>query len=229
MAPPFLAFDTRDALMQAASARIADTLERALARFGAACAALSGGTTPEPAYALLAQRPLDWSSVTFTLVDERFAPPGDPASNEGMVRRALAPAFKRGANLVPLWSDTTPEAAAAQASKAYDRLWFNVAVMGMGADGHTASWFPDAPLLRHALDPNNAQSVITISAASAAGKTERLTMTLSALKRAHRVLLLITGEEKRIAYEKALTSIAPSPIGALVAACGGRLETLWAP
>ncbi|MBX9747636.1 MAG: 6-phosphogluconolactonase, partial [Hyphomonadaceae bacterium] len=86
-------FATRDALMQATAERIADTLIQAIAERGHGCAALSGGSTPEPAYRALAEIPMDWDQITFALVDERFVPPSHEASNERMIETALTFAF----------------------------------------------------------------------------------------------------------------------------------------
>jgi 6-phosphogluconolactonase len=104
MPPSITAFDTRDALMRAAADRIAEVLENGLKSRGSACAALSGGATPEPAYRLLAEKSLDWANIIFALVDERFVPPEHEASNEGMLRRALAPALATDARLLPMYS-----------------------------------------------------------------------------------------------------------------------------
>lgn len=229
MAPPFLAFESSDTLMAAAAERIAVALNRGIQKRGEACAALSGGSTPAPAYEKLAEKAVDWARVRFALVDERFVPPSSPDSNQGLALRTLQRPFSRGAMIAPLWAENaTLQQAGQKADGVYAQLHIDIAVMGMGNDGHTASWFPDAARLREALDPNNPRSVMALSAASAAGSAERLTMTLSAMKRVEHVILLIIGEEKRGVYERALTSIAPSPIGALVAACGGRFEILWA-
>jgi 6-phosphogluconolactonase len=221
-------FPDRAALMAAAAERIADALRQALADRGAACAALSGGTTPEPAYRLLAEAALDWRRVSIALVDERFVPPGHPASNEALLRRALAPALARGAGLVEMFAPgLTPTEAAAQADARYAPLHFDIAVMGMGADGHTASWFPGADGLDAALDPDGARSVVALHAPKAEGTQDRLSMTFAALRRARRVLLLIAGEDKRARLAAALAGAEDAPVAALF-----RLpappEVLWA-
>src|SRR6185503_512980 len=88
-------FATREALMQAAAQRLADVLQDAIGKHGSACAALSGGSTPAPAYRAFATMPLDWTKITFALVDERFVPPSHAASNEALVRRELGAALDR--------------------------------------------------------------------------------------------------------------------------------------
>ena len=227
---PLLVLPTREALMQAAAERLEEALSEGLAQRGAACAALSGGTTPEPAYALLAARPLNWKGVTFALVDERFAPPTDPASNEGMLRRALAPALEQGARLLPMWfANTTPRAAAARANIAYAPLEIAIALMGMGADGHTASWFPGAEKLSQALDPENPHSVMALDAPEAAGRSERITLTLAAVARARNIVLLFTGPEKFARFTTAVQEDADTAPIAALARAAKFLETIYAP
>lgn len=227
MARALSIFPSREALIEATTQRLAEAITQALTLRGAACVALSGGTTPAPVYRKLAARELDWRHVSFVLVDERFVPVEHEASNEGMLRAALGPALDHGAALVPMYAPAlTHEAAAARANTVYAPLEIDIALMGMGADAHTASWFPGA--LGDALDPVNPRSVVAVTAPGAAGAVERLTLTLAKLARARRLLLLITGEDKRAALEAAARS-APSaaPIAALFN-LGAPLEILWA-
>jgi len=211
---PVREFASRDALMQATADCIAEALNDAILARGAACAALSGGETPEPAYRALATHPLDWPRVTLLLVDERFVPPSDPASNEGMLRRALATALASGARLLPMFADNaTPDEAAARADAVYAREQIDIALMGMGDDGHTASWFPRSLNLAAALDLANPRTVIAVNAPGAAGSAARLTMTRSAIAKARNRLLLLAGEKKRQALQ---AQGANAPVAALL-------------
>lgn len=224
-------FDTREALMTAAADRIAAALRKGLQTRGSACAALSGGSTPKPAYEKLALVPLDWRNVTFALVDERFVPVTDPASNEAMIEDALTTAFAAGAALAPMYFPTqTAGASAAAASSIYAGLRFDIALMGMGLDAHTASWFPDAEGLAAAFDPANPEPVVAIHAPNAAGAPHRLTLTRAAIARAESVVLLITGEDKRARLEAALSEPPErAPVAALFANPARQPEIFWAP
>lgn len=220
-------FATRDALMRAAADRIAIGLSEAVSKRGKACVALSGGSTPEPAYRALAGANLSWPLITFMLVDERFVPPDDAASNEGMLRRALASPLAHGARLLPLFAPDLAMAAD-KANELYAREQIDIAVMGMGDDGHTASWFPGMVDLDKALDGNAARAVIAVHAPAAAGAADRLTMTRGAIARAGAVILLITGQGKRARLEQALAND-DAPIAALFRAPMPTPEVWWAP
>lgn len=227
MPPLITEFATRDALMQAAAKRMAEAMEDAINKHGSACIALSGGSTPAPAYRALAAMPLDWPKITLALVDERYVPLEDAASNEGLVRRELKAAIDAGARIRPMYAPPSVELAADQAEAIYAPLRIDLGLMGMGGDGHTASWFPGAAKLGEALDLDNPRTVMALTAAQADGSPERLTLTRSAFTRIGNVLLLITGEDKRARLEAALAGDY-APVAALFAPALPQPEVFWA-
>lgn len=221
-------FASRPALMEAAAGDMADALRKAIDERGAACIALSGGSTPEPAYIMLAQHDLDWPRVTFALVDERFVPPDHDASNEKLLRRTLAPALAKGATLLPMYAPARDVREAADIADAlYAPLRIDFALMGMGEDGHTASWFPETDALSDALDEHNPRTVIAVHAPQAAGSADRLTLTFSALARVPNVTLLITGAAKHQVVLEAYMHISHFPVGSLYRLPSPSPQVLW--
>ncbi|WP_395646724.1 6-phosphogluconolactonase [Terricaulis sp.] len=218
-------FPDRDSLMQAAAERLADALRAGISARGHAVAALSGGSTPAPAYERLALIEFDWSKTTFALVDERLVAPGDPASNEGLLRTSLAPALAAGAALAPMYAPGPLADAASRADALYAPLAIDIALMGMGLDGHTASWFAAADGLQDALA--SSRTVVAVRAHGAAGAAARLTLTRAAVARAGCVVLLITGADKRSRLDQALRT-GDAPVAALFDGQGAPPEVLYA-
>lgn len=207
--------------MRSAAQKIADALGAGVAARGRACAALSGGTSPEAAYALLAQHALDWARISIAQVDERVLASGHRDRNETMIRRALGPAFAQGARFLSLCDD-----GGGAAERTYAALDVDIALMGMGRDGHTASWFAGAAGLAAALSLQNQAAIAAITAPQADAAQQRLTLTRAALSRARRLVLLIAGEGKRKTLEAA--DAAGAPVAALWAPGMPQLEILWA-
>lgn len=139
-----------DELARAAAAWMAEEIKQAVARGGRCALALSGGSTPRPAYErLAAERGVPWAAVEVYFGDERAVPPTDPASNYRMAREALLDRVDLGAGQVHRMEAEDPDLEAAAAR--YEALLperLDVLILGMGPDGHTASLFPGSPLLR---------------------------------------------------------------------------------
>jgi len=220
-----ISFSSREAMAK----RIADLVETAMCG-GEHDIALSGGSTPKALYEELATRDIDWSSVNAVLVDERWVPPQHPRSNEAFARAAFAAAD--GFRLTGLYrNDGSPKDATAALSERFQGAPADVVILGMGDDGHTASWFPHADGLDAALKSNDAFCAVTAVKSAATGEeVERVTMTLAAIAQAKLIILMITGEEKRATFERAREDgpVEDMPVRAILRA-RPDLWASWAP
>lgn len=207
---------------QALATALADTLETAIreavAQRGRACLALAGGSTPLGAYQRLGGSELPWSAVTLVPTDERCVAIDDERSNAGMLRR-LVPAE---ATVVDL-----SDAAAAEHRVQGLSLPFDLVLLGMGSDGHTASLFPDDPDIRRHLESTTA----TVSATPPSQPTRRVSLTPGVLVRTRAALLALSGAEKRSVLEQALNhgDGRRYPVGALATRFNLPLNIHWYP
>jgi 6-phosphogluconolactonase len=223
-------FADRHDLATTLADEIAGRLTGAIAERGTALLAVSGGTTPAKLFAALSTTPIAWDKVTVTLVDERFVPPSSPRSNAGLVAANLLQNNAAAARFVPLYHEAASiEDAAAADSEALRSLpWpLDVVILGMGGDGHTASFFPDAGNLEELLDPASRRIVLPVHAAS--GGEPRLTLSMARIISAGFVALHIEGEDKRTAFDGAMGPGAKKPIRRVIEAAPRPIEVFWAP
>ena len=178
--------------------RVAVRLRAGLIERGRAVLAVSGGSTPKEFFSRLAQAALDWENVQVTLVDERWVPDSDERSNARLVKSLLLQHAASAAQFVPLYTGApTPEDGLAEANARIDALPlpFDAVILGMGDDGHTASFFPGGDHLAEALDPDGRARVLPMRA-PAAGEP-RITLSLPTLLDTRALYLLVSGEKKR--------------------------------
>jgi 6-phosphogluconolactonase len=196
-------YPSREALMAALAATIANELRDALTN-GPATLSVPGGTTPGPVFDLLAETLLDWSRVFVLLNDERWVDESSPRSNTRLLHERLLVGQAAAATLVPLYADAPrPEDKLETLSQGIaPHLPITVLLLGMGADMHTASLFPGADKLAEALSP---QAPILMALRAQAAGEPRITLTAHVLQAAHHIHVLITGPDKRAALERALT------------------------
>lgn len=190
---------TPDDLAREAAARLAEAAGRTIADHGRFSVALSGGSTPRKLYGLLAQPPfaqaVDWSRVHIFFADERFVPPDHPDSTLLLARETLldhVPIPPANVHAMPTEGDTPENSAAAYAESlasffGADLPRFDVVLLGMGPDGHTASLFPGRPDLPGA---------VAAIHDSPKPPPVRITLTLEAINNAADIWFLVTGADK---------------------------------
>ncbi len=224
-------FPHRQGLAQRLAKSVAESLCDALAVRPKASLVVSGGSTPDPFFQSLRTQDLPWDRVRITLADERWVATDQPESNEGKVRALLLQDRARGAEFVGLkTSDADPAAGCAEAAERIAPLRpFDVVVLGMGDDGHTASLFPHSEALGEGL--SLASDRVTLATQPPAPGLPRMTLTLPVLLEAQRVVLHITGAKKRRVYRRALAD-GPAedlPIRAVLRQAPRGVEVYWAP
>ena len=221
-------FPSAAELDRALARHVADGLEEDIAGRGAASLAVSGGGTPRNMFRHLSRCEVDWSRVWITLVDERWVDPGDPDSNERLVREHLLQNRAGTARFVGLKSsDSDPGQGIAAVSRQLARVPrpFTRVILGMGADGHTASWFPRAGNLRELLDPAGNAGLGATDPVTAPHL--RITLNLPAVLQSRGIIIHITGEEKRSVLEGAGTSRVP--VTAILEQDTTPVAIWWAP
>jgi 6-phosphogluconolactonase len=233
-------FDGATALATTMANDIGHALAAALGERASASLVVSGGKSPVPLFRQLRRADIDWSRVRITLADERWVPPDDPQSNEGLVRRELLQQRATAANFTGLKNDApTAQQGAAGSWAAVAQLPrpFDVLVLGMGTDGHTASLFPGSPGITQALDPDAVPACVAMSAPVAPHM--RMSMNLAALLQSRRVLLQLDGERKWEVYREAARLAANAtggpdathapPVTAVLRPRSPGVQVYWAP
>lgn len=224
--------DTIDEFNQSAAAQFAEIVNQAIKARGLAFVALSGGGTPLGVYRLLAAEPyrssVDWTAVQFYWGDERCVPPQDPESNYAQAAAALfAKLPVPAANIHRIQGELGGAAAAAAYIEVLCRngqvglSWpvLDVALMGMGEDGHTASLFP-GKFIPAAYGP----AAICATADYQGRPAERVSLTPPVFNTARNVMFLVTGEKKAPVLAKVLAGDEKFP-AALIRPAEGNL--IW--
>jgi len=199
-------FQSQDALIEVLSQSIINQLQEAIDRRGKASLLVSGGNTPKPLFKKLNEASLDWEKVTVGLCDERWIPSSDTNSNENLVKTYLLQGQASKAKFVGMYNESLDVQMAEQwcTQRMKETLFpFDVVVLGMGNDGHTASLFPDNGKLEQAFDLDNEALCIAIEPVAAPYR--RMSLTRSAILRAKHIYLHFEGKEKMAVYGDAIT------------------------
>ena len=207
----FLEYNDREELVSSVAKILAYDLIASIKDRENVMFSVPGGSTPGPIFDKLCEFDLDWRRVSIILNDERWVPESNERSNTKLLRERLLIKKATLATYISMYSDTiTPELGIPKLKKRVDpNLPISVLLFGMGADMHTASLFPGGDKLEEALS-NNAPTLLPMRAAGA--MEARMTLTAQVLNSSRFKHLVIFGEEKRKAFEKAIdlpNSIAP--------------------
>jgi 6-phosphogluconolactonase len=216
-----------DSLARTAAERFIALAKAALAERGRFRVALSGGSTPLPTYELLAREPfaaqVDWEQVHFFWGDERCVPPDHPESNYRAARAALLDEIAVSPqNIHPIPCQHRPTRAARLYQEELEtslgpRGAFDLILLGMGTDGHTASLFPDTTALaeqKRWVTDNYTKKL----------KAWRVTLTLPAINRARQIIFMVSGATKASTLARVWAG-EPLPAG-MVQPASGRLTWL---
>ena len=225
-------FPDKSTLAKALAEAVANDLKAGIEERGEASIAVSGGSTPGKFFAALGKRKdLDWEKVTVTLVDERWVPDTSDRSNAMLVNEKMLQGPAASAHFVPLYQGgDEPDAtgiAKADAAIAAVPHPFDAVILGMGNDGHTASFFPGGDHLDEALAGEG--PVVTMRAPGAG--EPRVTLTLPVLLAARALYLHIEGEEKAATLARALADgpVEDMPVRAVLRAAATPLTIYWCP
>lgn len=184
----------------------AERMRKTITKQGKVTIALSGGRTPVQFFQQLSQQPIAWDRVIVTLVDERWVDSSDEASNEYLIRQHLLQNEASNAWLVPLKTKTlsAEEGYMECENRLYEQApQLDYAVLGMGNDGHCASWFPHSNALTKALDSQGTAKCVPVLDAP---EFERMTLTWSYLAQCRHLFLHFEGDEKNQTWQQVIAS-----------------------
>lgn len=230
-------FNSREELIDALTAECHSTLSQAVADRGEATFFVSGGSSPAPVYDNLSKADLPWSNIQVAMVDERWVDTDHPGSNETFINTSLLQNNAADAALLAMKTEAATAAEGlSECEASYRELPqpFDMVILGMGPDGHTASLFPHAQGLDTALDPHSENLCAAIMAEKSdvtGDNLERMTLSLAGILKAKHIVLLISGDEKLSVYRQALTGddVSAMPVRAVLKQQQVPVTVYWAP
>lgn len=225
----FNEYPERLALAQDLALKVSDALKTGIVEKGSAMLAVSGGSTPKAFFQALSKMDLEWDKIIITLVDERWVGEDDERSNGRLLRSNLLINKAAAAQFHPLYSGVDDvDDALDNLVTSFKKLPlpFDAVVLGMGNDGHTASFFPGGDNLAAAIDPAS-NKLLASMRADGAGEP-RITFTLPVLTAARFLALHIEGAEKKTVYDRALEpgDVLDMPIRSILQSAK-PLEIFW--
>ena len=199
---PDLLFERAEELNKALAEEIVTHLKEAITEREKASLVVSGGSTPAPLFELLAKTEIDWAKVTILLADERWVAYDHPDSNEGLLQRTLLQGHARQAKFVSLISAfPDEELTLREVNAALEEIdCFDVVILGMGNDGHTASLFPCSAELKEGLTTAAAALMVQPTTAP----HQRISLSAQRLKKTKLGFVHTVGADKAATYEAAV-------------------------
>lgn len=226
-------YEDAEEMAEAVAGDIGFIIESAIDARGGCVVALSGGKTPVPIYAKLAQAKLDWKRVTIVPTDERIVPLGDPLSNVTMIAKTFLP---KGARVMPIVPTATADYKAAGRSAdalMQDLHWpLDLCLLGVGADGHTASIFPGPDFDEALSGPHERRALgVMPDPLPPEAPVARVSLSRAAIVSARALLIAVTGDAKKKVIEAAIKQGPSSayPIGRVLADAELPVDIHWAP
>ncbi len=232
-------FEKSTMLVDELAPKITTALVGAINKKGKASLVVSGGSTPKKLFVALSESKLPWEKVTITLVDERWVGEDHEDSNARLVKEFLLTNHAKKAKFLGL-TDIGDSAGGDNISSPFasekpieKRILaieqpYTVVILGMGSDGHTASFFPGSATLEKAMYPENNELCVAVSPPSA--PHDRMTLTLPTLLNCEHLILQLHGVDKWQVLQKAIQPGAASelPIRAVLYQYKKILEIFYA-
>ncbi|MBY0306050.1 MAG: 6-phosphogluconolactonase [Sphingomonas sp. 28-62-20] len=224
-------YEDADEMADAVSGDAAFIIESAIDARGAAVIALPGGKTPLAIYEKLAKAKLDWKRVTILPTDDRLVPMGDALSNITAIAKVFLP---KGVRVLPITSEAAADykaAGRAADARLQDVHWpLDLCVLGVGADGHTASIFPGPDFDEAVNGPKERRAVgVMPGDLPAEAPVARVTLTREAIIASRALMIAVTGQAKRDIIERAIKDgpMSPYPIGRILADVELPVDIHW--
>lgn len=229
-------FDSRDELFDALTTFSKETLEHGALSNQSCSFMVSGGSTPAPLYERLSHVQLPWQKVKVALVDERWVDTESSSSNQRFIESTLMKNNAKAASLIGMKNSSgTAEQGLAATTEAYQSIGehFDLTILGMGNDGHTASLFPHSQGLEQALKTDacaKLSAIIANKSEVTGDNLERMTLSLAGLLKSRHLVLLITGQAKLDVYRKAQENqdFAAMPMSAVLHQQRVPVHVYWA-
>ena len=201
----FYKFTDNDALLSEFAQKIVNILKEQISNKGVATLLVSGGNTPKALFEKLSNMDISWDKVKIGLCDERWIHSNEKDSNANLVKNFFLKNYAKEAKFIGMYLENISSYDAQKTcSKIYqEELYpFDIVILGMGTDGHTASLFPNNVKLEEAFDINSEDLCISMTPCTAS--YDRMSLNLKAILSAKNIFLHIEGKSKLKVYNDAL-------------------------